>query len=253
MQDVIIQGDVLTELSKIESDSIDLVITSPPYNKGNETPPSNTTWTGKKDMSIKYDSSDDDIDEEAYRFWQRAVLTECERVIKPTGSIFYNHKPRRINGLISLPSNWLWGFNIYQVIIWDRGNTPQVNDFCFYPVTEHFYWLVKGKQRPKFYRERAIWETEVWRWTPVSNYEHPAPFTPRIVRNIILTCSDEGDVVLDPFCGIGTACIQAKELGRHYIGIDISPQYTAIAHNKLSRTVTDKKAIAKQNKLDVER
>jgi len=251
MLDKITVGDCRVLLREIESDSIDLIVFSPNYNKGNLSPPGNTTWTGKKDMKIEYENSSDNQDEMVYRTSQIGILNQCVRVVKPGGCVWYNHKPRRIDGVISLPSEWLREFNIWQVIYWDRGNTPQVNNFCFFPTVEWFVQITKTNSQPKFYRERAIFNTEVWRCPPVSNPLHPAPFTPKVVRNIILTCSDVGDVVLDPFCGIGTALIEAKRLGRHYMGIDISPQYASIAHNKLSNTVLDTKAIAKQDRLEV--
>ena len=237
MLDGIFTGDSRILLSGVKDDSIDLIIFSPPYNKGNQIPPKNTTWTGKKNMSIEYDNSDDNVDEIVYRTRQIATLKQCVRILKPNGSIWYNHKPRRIDCIITLPSEWLSNFKIWQVIIWDRGNTPQVNNFCFYPTVEYFYWLVKNKERAKFRRERAIFDKEVWRCPPARNPNHPAPFTPKIVENIILSCSDVGDIVLDPFCGIGTACIEAKRLGRHYIGIDISESYVKIARKELDKVV----------------
>jgi len=229
----ILAGDAISELKKIRANSIALCIFSPPYNKHNQSPPNNTTWTGKKNMRIEYDNTNDDMPEEDYQAWQTNVIKECLRVIKPNGSVWYNHKPRRIGGYVRLPTEWISQFKIWQVIIWDRTNTPQVNNFCFFPTVEYIYWIVKHK--PKFHRNRAIFDTEVWRCPPVKNPNHPAPFTPKTVRNIILTCSDKGDIVLDPFCGIGTVCIEAKRIGRQYIGIDISKKYVGIARKEIRK------------------
>ena len=64
---------------------------------------------------------------------------------------------------------------------------------------------------------------------------HPAPFPCQLVRDHILSWSDEGNVVLDPFCGSGTTCKVAKELRRFYIGIDISEDYCQLAEQRVSK------------------
>ena len=78
----IFEGDVLDVLRKLDSDSIDLGITSPPYNKGRK---------GSKIVpAVIYDKFDDDLPEEIYQQQQIEVLNELYRVIKPGGSFFYN-------------------------------------------------------------------------------------------------------------------------------------------------------------------
>lgn len=64
---------------------------------------------------------------------------------------------------------------------------------------------------------------------------HPAVFPTYIVQELIKLLSKEGDLVLDPFCGSGTTCIAAKTLNRNYLGIEINPEYVALANERLSR------------------
>ena len=66
------------------------------------------------------------------------------------------------------------------------------------------------------------------------NFEHPTIKPLEFVKNHIINSTGEGDIVLDPFCGSGTTCVAAKELGRQYIGIEIDPKYAKIAEDRLN-------------------
>jgi len=65
--------------------------------------------------------------------------------------------------------------------------------------------------------------------------EHPCQLPIPLLERIVLMSTDPGDIVFDPFLGTGTTAIAAKTLGRHFIGIDIDPQYSEIAGNKLAK------------------
>jgi modification methylase len=103
----ILCGDVLEKLSKFPSQCIDLVITSPPYNLKNSSGNGmkyfckGTRWENAA-LINGYDCYDDNMPHQEYVEWQRQVLTECMRVIKDTGAIFYNHKWRVQNGLMQI-------------------------------------------------------------------------------------------------------------------------------------------------------
>ena len=99
----ILQGDCLEKLKELPDESVDLVITSPPYNKGYWSKNRNMnngfqsfnhkspTIIKTKSRRITYGNFDDNLTPEDYEKQQRDVLKECIRIIKPTGSIFYNH------------------------------------------------------------------------------------------------------------------------------------------------------------------
>lgn len=106
-------------------------------------------------------------------------------------------------------------------------------------------WRGNEKQREASYAMRAVKEhTEVKRDKPASNIftydvgknertEHNAPFPLDLARDHILSWSNEGDVVLDPFAGSGTTCLAARDAGRRYVGIEINPEYVEIINRRL--------------------
>jgi site-specific DNA-methyltransferase (adenine-specific) len=214
-------GDCLEILKTISDDSIDLVVTSPPYNKNYWL--RNRNQKGKR--IITYDSIDDSMHPDDYVTNQMNVLNQLIRVIKSTGSIFYNHidifhKHRTIH-----PS-YVYNYPLKQIIVWDRGNTPKLDKSYFLPTTEYFFWIKKTKDAiPYFDRTQSVHKKNIWRINKEKNNPHPAPFPLEIVDNIIKSCSRENDLILDCYLGSGTSCISAINNNRNFIGIDISESY----------------------------
>jgi modification methylase len=100
-------GDCLDVMRDIPSDTISCIVTSPPYNKKGligKVKPGNQVW---KKFNIDYDSYGDDLSEEDYFQWMINVLNEMKRIIKPDGSIFFNHKPRRHKNKVHLPTDFI--------------------------------------------------------------------------------------------------------------------------------------------------
>ena len=91
----IFNEDCLETMKRMDDNSIDLIVTSPPYNKGwyaSKNAKQSDVWQGLNGRKIAYDVYNDEMPPEAYEAWQRSILDECMRVLKPSGSIFYNHK-----------------------------------------------------------------------------------------------------------------------------------------------------------------
>ena len=97
--DKIYKEDCLGTLSKMEDNSIDLIVTSPPYNKGFYTKlTENENWHS----AIDYDNYDDALEPKEYENWQKKIISQCLRVLKPSGSLFYNHKDNLVGGVLSV-------------------------------------------------------------------------------------------------------------------------------------------------------
>ena len=90
--------DCLEGLKKIQNNYVDLIITSPPYNLGNN------HHTGAK----RHKSYNDNLNEDDYQIWQTRVLDECFRVMKKNGSMIYNHKNRIKDGVQISPYSWIF-------------------------------------------------------------------------------------------------------------------------------------------------
>ena len=141
--------DCLETLKRMEDNSIDLVVTSPPYNKGwygDWKADKNSAWSVG---GIKYDTYEDAMPPEKYEKWQREIISECMRVLKPSGSLYYNHKDIIFKGLIVHPK-WVYDYNVREVILWDRGGSPQISNQFFMPVTEYIWWIVKDPKQVHF-------------------------------------------------------------------------------------------------------
>ena len=232
---IIFNEDCMNTLRRLESDSVDLIVTSPPYNKNAYATDKGTSgfWSAMRGRQIAYDTYSDDMPQEAYETWQTEVLRECLRVLKPTGSIFYNHKDILVNGVI-IPPKYVYNFSIHQQIIWNRGSSCANDPHYFQPITEYIYWIVKDPKNVFFDKSQSAFRQNVWNINFETNTKHPAPFPKLLVGNIIKCCSKEGDLVYDPFMGSGTTALMAALLKRKYIGSEISENYCKMAEKRIS-------------------
>jgi len=231
--DEFICGDTIEVMKQIPGGSVDLVVTSPPYNL------KNSTGNGMKDgrggkwanaaLVKGYSHHDDNMPHAEYVKWQRNCLTEMLRIIPDTGAIFYNHKWRVQAGLLQDRQDIVSGFPVRQIIIWRRKGGINFNPGYFLPTYEVVYLIAK----PKFKLvKKANAYGDVWEFGQAKNNRHPAPFPEALVDRIISSTSAK--TVLDPFMGSGTTALVAKRLGRKFIGIDISPDYCQMAIDRLS-------------------
>ena len=232
--DRIYNEDCLETMARIPDNSIDLIVTSPPYNKGfyaNKNAKQSKVWNTLNGRKIAYDSFSDDMFPWDYENWQKAVISECIRILKPSGSLFYNHKDIIYKGLI-VPPKWVYDFKVRQQIIWDRQSSCMIDPHYFMPANEWIYWIVKDEKKVFFDKEKSSFRTNIWRMN-IDKNPHPAPFPYIMAANIINCCSKEGDIVYDPFMGSGTTALASVKLGRQYIGSEISEKYVQMANEKI--------------------
>jgi modification methylase len=233
--------DVLEGLSRLDDKCIDLIITSPPYNKagfnGKNKRTKHCIWNKTIDYSGIVDV--DCMDEELYEKWQVDILNECHRVLKDDGSMFYNHKVRVKKNQISHPIEWIYQskFKCRQIITWDRTSSPNPDNCRYVPTTELIFWLNKTDKNPRFKRDsNAMFQTEVWRFPAEKGTEHPAPFPLMLPDNIIPSVAQgERIVVLDPFMGSGTVALSAIKNGCDYIGFEIDEHYCNNANTEIKK------------------
>jgi len=225
-------GDCLEIMRQMPDGCIDLVVTSPPYNLKNST--GNGMKNGSKGkwanaaLQKGYSHHDDNMSHESYVEWQRNCLTEMMRLLRDDGAIFYNHKWRVQNGLLQDRQDIVAGFPVRQIIIWRRKGGFNFNPGYFLPTYEVIYLIAKKdfKLAPK-----ANAYGDVWEFSQEFGNSHPAPFPLELPLRCIASTS--ANVVLDPFMGSGTTALAALQLGRKYIGIELSPEYCTMALNRL--------------------
>jgi len=239
-------GDSLAVMKSMPSESIDLVVTSPPYNL------KNSTGNGMKDgrggkwanaaLLNGYSDYHDAMPHEEYVTWQRACLTEMLRLIKNDGAIFYNHKWRVQAGLLQDRQDIVSGFPVRQIIIWRRKGGINFNKGYFLPTYEVIYMIAK----PHFVLAKgANSYGDIWEFTQEMKNAHPAPFPVALIERVI--GSTHAQLVLDPFMGSGTVAVAARNLGRQFIGIEISSEYCKLAEKRLKDTYQPRLELSERN------
>jgi DNA modification methylase len=241
--DDILIGDVLVLLRSFPENTVDLTITSPPYNKRNKT-------HGWLVTNQTYSHYDDHMPEDKYQTWQIEVLNELFRITKPGGSLFYNHKHRWIDGSFLNPFTWISKTNwtIKQEIVWDRAIAANMRGWRYWQVDERIYWLYKPNGNYLIGSElesKHAKLSSIWRIKPEPRTKaHPAPYPIELPTRIIYSIlNSTPGIVLDPFCGSGTTLVAAKLLGHKYLGIDISPEYVTYPKERLSASMGETKRV----------
>lgn len=227
------QGDCLEVMKTLPDECVDLIITSPPYNLGKNHHTGNNKFKS-------YSEYNDDMPEPLYQQWQIEVLRECFRILKPTGSLFYNHKNRIKNGSQITPYEWLLktDFVIKQEIVWQNGS-QNFDKIRFYPMTERVYWLAKS---PDTKMHNVINHHDFFtraEWQPVGTKgEHKRAYPVKMCEDII-ACFDGAETIFDPYMGSGTTGVAALKAGRNFIGIELDNTYFQLAQKRLSESRTE--------------
>jgi len=217
-------GDCLEVMKTIPDNSVDLVITSPPYNLGNYHHTGNNRHSPYKD----------NLPEREYQDNQVKILQEIFRITVSSGSLFYNHKNRIKDGYQYTPYQWLirseWV--VKQELVWFNGS-QNFDKIRFYPMTERVYWLAKSPDTKLF---NTINHHDLFSWKAEgTKKEHKRSFPESMVSDI-LQCFPNAKTIFDPYMGSGTVGVVAKKMGLDFIGIEISPEYFAIAERRINQT-----------------
>ncbi len=246
--DEVILGDCLSALDRLPPASVDLVFADPPYNlqlgAGALLRPDQST----------VDAVDDDWDQfasfEAYDTFTRAWLSACRRVMKPTATLWvigsYHNIFRVGSALQDL------GFWILNDIVWRKANPmPNFRGKRFTNAHETLIWASRSEQKGYTFHYEAlkggnddVQMRSDW-FIPLCTGDerlkgedgrklHPTQKPEALLARTILSSSNPGDVVLDPFFGTGTTGAVAKRLGRHFIGIEQEPAYAAAARERIA-------------------
>lgn len=226
---------------------VDLVLTSPPYNLGTSSGGGfpgkgkplgqrggNGKWSGGS-LAGGYASWNDALPHDDYVAWQHEVLRACWSTLGPGGAIYYNHKPRVLDGLLVTPFAYNPDLPVRQIVVWARAGGVNFSPSFYVPTHEWLMILARPAFRLK--SQAASGVGDVWYIPQESNTEHPAPF-PLALASRVMETTKPG-VVLDPFCGSGTTLRAAKSHGRRGLGIEIDEAYCEMAAKRCAQEVLD--------------
>jgi len=239
----IIHGDFLTT-NLIENSSIDLIVTSPPYN-----------------VDIHYNSFQDDIPYEKYLEFTEKWLRRAYILMKPDGRMCLNipldkSKGRKGAGfqsvyadIVNIAKNVGWKY--FSTIIWNEGNISRRTAWGSWLSARAPYVIAPVEVIIIFYKERwqkiknaksditreefMGWTNGLWTFSGESKKKigHPAPFPVELPKRCIKLFSFVEDTVLDPFLGSGSTLIACALLNRKGIGVEIDENYCKLAKNRL--------------------
>lgn len=251
--DSLYQGDCVEVMKReIPDNSLNMIFADPPYNlSGN-----GMRLKGSKTGGDWYmmNESWDVMPEEEYFDFTFSWLKEAVRVLKESASIYVSCTYHNIGEIILNMKKC--GISINNVITWYKTNAmPNMTRRVYTHSTEFIVWGVKGKGWTFNYDElkkinpekrrdgkdkqmRDLWAIPLVQGKERLHREdgraaHPTQKPLEILKRIITASSKEGEIILDPFAGSGTTLVVAKEMKRHYLGIEKSPEYIKLIKKRL--------------------
>ncbi|WP_196606986.1 DNA-methyltransferase [Pectinatus frisingensis] len=258
---IIINQDCIEGMKTLEDNTVDLIIADPPYNlsKGGEWKWDNSVkLAGMGGNWNKVMESWDNMSLSEYFTFTITWLTEAQRILKPTGSMWIFGTYHNI-GIINVVCQLL-NIEIINEVIWYKRNAfPNLAGRRLTASHETILWCNKGGKKREYYFDyeyskngnfdydslkqpgkqmRTVWDISNNKEKRELEYgKHPTQKPLRILKRMIQLSSREGDVMLTPFSGAGSECLAAKELGRSYVGYEVDPQYVDIAHKRLEHAI----------------
>jgi site-specific DNA-methyltransferase (adenine-specific) len=248
---IYIFNDDILKITTIKDNSIDLIVTSPPY-----------------DVDIKYENYDDNIPYDQYLEFTRKWLRRCYEFSKDDGRLCLNIPLDKNKGgqqsvyadITTIAKEVGWKY--HSTIIWNEQNISRRTawgswlsasaPFVIAPVEVivvmyKMMWGKRKKGKSDITRKEFIeWTNGVWNFSGESRNRigHPAPFPVELPRRCIKLFSFIGDIVLDPFLGSGTTLIACLETNRIGIGVEINKKYCDLAIKRLKEHgITQKKLL----------
>lgn len=244
--DEVIQGDCIEEMEKLPPESVDLVFADPPYNLQL----SGELW--RPNLS-RVDAVRDDWDQfesfTAYDRFTTAWLSACRRVLKSNGTLWVigsYHNIYRVGAILQD-----LGFWILNDIVWIKTNPmPNFKGVRFTNAHETLLWVQKHQGAPYTFNHHAMkamnddlqmrsdWSLAICtgkeRLKEDGKKLHPTQKPEALIYRVLLSSSQVGDLVLDPFFGTGTTGAVARRLHRHFIGIEQNPEYVQAARERIA-------------------
>ena len=229
----LLHGDALLLLKKIEPQSIDMIFADPPYFLSGD----GITCNAGKMVSVKKGDWDEKIDIKEKHKFNRKWIRACKRDLKDSGTIWISGTMHNIYSIgMALEEE---GFKVINNITWKKLNPPpNISCRSFVHSTETILWAKKDikKAKHKFNYDlmkelnggkqmKDVWETSLTKPSEKKCGKHPTQKPIALLEKIILSSTDENDLILDPFNGSGTTGIVANRLKRKYIGIDKEKEY----------------------------
>ena len=250
----LIHADVLDALKEIHTESVDFVFADPPYFLSND----GFTVKSGKAVSVNKGAWDKSFGFDSEMEFHEVWIAECLRVLKPNGTI-------AISG--TYHSIYKCGFLLQKLdcriindITWFKPNgAPALAGRNFTASHETILWASKGKKAKHVfnYQISKNWEVEndklyskgkqmrsVWSTPSTPKREklegnHPTQKPLEVLRRLVAMCTNEGDTVLDPFCGSGTTGVACVLLGRNFIGIDLDESYLELSEKRMMKANED--------------
>lgn len=234
-QSHLMNGDCVEVMKSIPDDSVDCIITDPPYNLGLFMHSRNTNLAKMRENQFAY-AGWDNMEYKVWKTNMNKFLSQCSRVLKKKGTLIVFMSIIKVADLVELGQKH--GFYYKTTGIWHKTNPmPRNMNIHFVNSTECWIYFVNKDTSGTFNNNGNVLhdflESSVCPASEKRHGKHPTQKPLSILNTLITTLTNIGDVVLDPFMGSGSTCVSAALNKRRYIGIELEQSYFQIANDRI--------------------
>lgn len=231
-------GDCNIEMDSIESNSIDLVLTDPPYNLG--------LFMKKRETNLKAMRDNyfggagwDNMEFETWKQNMEEYFSKMRRIVKKGSAVIMFMSIIKVESIVNIAEKY--GFYYKTTGIWHKTNPmPRNMNLHFVNSTEAWIYFIYGKRTGTFNNNGKVLhdyiESSVVPKSETRYGKHPTQKPEKILRYFIEVLTNEGDTVLDTFMGSGATGVAASQLHRNFIGIELNRDYFENAKKRILNT-----------------
>jgi site-specific DNA-methyltransferase (adenine-specific) len=228
-------GNCVDYLKFIDSSTVDLILTDPPYNLGNFMHKRNTNLVKMRENQFAY-AGWDNLSQEDWEKEMDVFFKESSRVLKKSGSLLLFMSLIKLETIIKIASKYKFYYKTTG--IWHKTNPmPRNMNIHFVNSTEAWVYFVNNDTSGTFNNDGKMVhdfiETSLTTGSEKKFGKHPTQKPTKVISHFIKHLSNENDVVLDPFMGSGTTGVCARDMNRKFIGIDLSEEYYELSKNRM--------------------
>ena len=235
----IVNGDCLFYMKQVETHSIDLILTDPPYNLGKFMHQRKTNLAKMRNNHFAF-SGWDELEYEDWVLEMDRFFSESFRVMRKGGTMIMFMSLMKLETIITLAQKH--GFYYKTVGIWHKLNPmPRNMNINFVNSTEAWLYFVKDATTGTFNNEGKVMhdfvETSLTTGNEKKHGSHPTQKPEKLIAHFIKLLTNENEVILDCFMGSGTTATVSERLKRKFIGMEINEKYFNIATNRIKENI----------------
>lgn len=243
---LLLRGDCVELIDRVQDDSVDMLLTDPPYSSGGMFAGDRKSRTGSKYTNKDFngahalpDFTGDNMDQLSFMWFMHHTMAQCRPKIKQGGIVAVFTDWRQISATIN--SLQMAGYVYRGIVTWDKGNSRAIPG-RFRNDCEYIVWGTNGARKAEYKKGIAQYPGCYHIKGMNTRQKHHQTEKPVELLKELIKIAPEGGTVMDPFMGSGSTGVACVETGRNFIGMELSENYFAVSKDRIQEALERKRS-----------